>query len=125
MDIKVDVHLLLEEIAEKLGIATEYVYPLMYRQAMIDGFWYLFWSMVCILILYVVVRVSIEIARKIRDPQDLSDADDFMPAFFILPSVSIVVIAALLATAKAAINALLNTDWYIIQQVINQLAKGG
>lgn len=120
MEIKVDINKLIEDIAVKLGVAVEKVYPMLYKQAIIDGSFSLLTVGLCGLGLYGGIKLFKKAGKEIKE-NTFRDWTDY-PGL-ILPAFALFIISSVIGamSLKDGANALLNTDWYIINSLLDKI----
>lgn len=114
----------INQIAEKLGVAAEKLYPILRRQATIEGLTNIF----CLIAFIPMIYFMINIFKRINKD---TDEDKLFPAvsivLLILMSVAVVIItiefAGNLIDIKNTITALFNPDWYIINNILKKLVR--
>lgn len=123
MDINMDVNKIVERIADGLGVATERVYPVLRQQAVIEGWYSLFWGVFFLLLLtgcvYGLYRLLIHINNK-------GDIEEVEGVFFISLIIFTFIIFLLtimigIPQIRDAFTAFYNPDYYIIEEIIRQI----
>ena len=113
---------MLEQVAEQLGVAAGKLYPILLRQARIDGLTKLIVPLVLILISLIAIYTMIKIAGKTEN-SSCFDYDDFFIASTI-PTLAIIVnLGYLVWNIKNIATALYNPDWYIINELLANLIR--
>lgn len=127
----------LDKIANGLGVAVDKIYPVMYKQAMIEGVWDVIWIVV-FLVLFAAIAIWIRIVFKKQKAEEEGcvrvgyrysdgdwDWDEPRQAVLLVISVTIVIIGliAVPICAYDAVTAFFNTDYYIVKDILNQINK--
>ena len=114
----------INQIAGKLGVATEKIYPVLRKQALINGIVDLFWIVASIIVIYFSAKISVKLSKKIDNGEFNDDV-----------GIPIVVLLCILVIAfgfgfvihvisiKDTMTALINPDWYIINNILKQLVR--
>lgn len=139
MDIKLDVNKAMSDIAEELGIAVEKIYPILYKQAIVDGVYNLVSLIFIIFIwwfIYKVSKGSIKAAKKEYKENGSRWSDSwienifdkhmflgFVGIFFCIGTIMLGVFTAgfVPKLIKDIATAFFNTDYYIIKDVIDKI----
>lgn len=127
MGISEQVNEVIDNLAEKLGVAVERLYPMLIKQAQIDGIMGVIWSIVCIT---VCVLGFIVAAKAIKNPQQ-SKQYDLIQVWSAWTNTKIAVgaIAAAISlivfvfSVNQAITALANPEWYSLQKLLSYLSN--
>ena len=131
MDINFDVNKVLEDIANGLGVAVEKLYPVLYKQAIIDGVTNLLWVAFIIAGLIVFVKFAKYAIKKMSDgiknndkwsyhKTDWADYPEFIfPLVFGGIAVTIGVLIAM-GLISDSITVFFNTEYYMIEKIISQ-----
>lgn len=115
-------------LANRLGVTVEYLYPLLIRQAYIDGIRALMWIVLCIAFLVAIYKwIKYVFFTKNAEGDTLweksyhSDTEIFHVITLIaLGILSIIFIITIGSNLDRAINAFSNPEWYAIQQLFRQ-----
>lgn len=135
MKINIDANIMLEEIATKLGVTVEKLYPILYKQLIIDVI-FNFLSVVLIVIgiyLYVkFVKFSVErVYQEIRISKEKDrhlEKDWFDYPEYIIPMavggvLSFVGVIVAVYLLKDAFTGLMNPDYCIIESMLNRFVE--
>lgn len=138
MEVKFDVNKALSDLAEGLGMAVEKLYPVLYKQAIIDGVYYIISLVFCILIWYFIYRTtkgSIKAAKRDYDKNGTRWSDHWVEHIFdkhmfsgfigIFYCVGIVIFGVISLTMipefiSNIMTVFFNTDYYILNEVIEE-----
>lgn len=106
-------------LAEKLGVAAEYVYPLFVKQQVIEGWVYLL-SLIFIIVLTIISSVATYEFNK-KDNWDISSPSHCLSILF---TVFLLIVSSigLLITPSEIATKLFNTEYAAIKEII-QLTK--
>lgn len=115
--INVDINQLVSDVAQKLGIAVDKIYPMLYRQAMIDGVMKIFLLMFSIFVMYGCFKFW-KCLNKEHDCLD--ETDVFYGAIFAALIGGFFLVVSSMAI-KSIINIFMNPDWYIIRYVLDYI----
>lgn len=129
MNIKVDVNQLINDIAKSLGVAAEKVYPILYKQMIINGIYSLLLVIMSIIGLFAAWYLHRKLKLKIDDnnkkkpsysylEEDWSDYPGHVIAIVFGLVISSIV---LIISAKLALDYLFNPDLQVINYVVNKL----
>lgn len=123
MNINIDMNKAINDIAHKLGIAVEKVYPMLYKQAIIEGAWSIMWVVISIITAFLIRKWLKWLGCKIeKDDSSWSDYSDHIMAIGFLCLLTPIVF---FINIKDAINIFFNTDYYIINQIITKALEVG
>jgi hypothetical protein len=129
MDIKLDVNKALQEIANGLGVAVDKLYPILYKQAQIDGAVNLIWISVIIIYIVYYCKLAKFLIKNVGEKIRKSNYDGW---FDYLPESTIIGLGGILAIifgisaldlARDSITAFFNTEYYIIDHIVDKLLK--
>ena len=129
MNISEQVIQVLNEVAAKLGVAAEYLYPILLRQAKIDGIMGIL-SIFGFLILAILFAIVASFLAKKMEQADLV-GDEIVEVLSlggcmisgVFSFFSGIAFIIQLATIKVHLTALLNPDWYILEKLLMQIIK--
>lgn len=115
----------INQIAEKLGVAAEKLYPILRKQATIDGVSGLALLTLSIITLYFLIKLLAKATSKEKESRYDGWEKWFAAQIFLYVGLGINIIYTLISifTINGIITALLNPDWYIIQNILKQLIK--
>lgn len=141
MDIKLDVNKVLSDIAEGLGVAVEKIYPILYKQAIIEGVYNLV-SILFLMAIWVVVYKFGKAFKKAatndfkNNKSTWSDnwfehvMDKYMFQSVVGGIFSFFIIALCVGSLifipelfKDAMTAFFNTDYYIINDIVDKFSS--
>ena len=128
MSISEQVIEVIDALAAKLGVAAEYLYPLMVRQAYVDGYkgiGALVISIICIVVSVKTIHF-VCVDKKGRTEPRISASDDdaqggWIFVVFMMGIMLIGSIAALSCFYSSTIDALLNPEWYAITNLLKSI----
>jgi len=117
----------LDSLAEKLGVAAERLYPVLMRQAYLDGVKaaavavFLFaLTVICLICIYAAVSREYMKSFIQHTPRNFDDyADAVGPFVFAL----VLLTPLLFFFSGHAVNALLNSEWYALNTILKVLRK--
>lgn len=113
---------MLEQVAEQLGVAAEKLYPILLKQAKIDGIVNIIGLIVLIIITYFSVRFAIKKYRKdVNEFDELTIEGFVLSVFAFLSTICLIVELSLIKTT--ILTPLLNPDWYILNELLANLIK--
>jgi Ca2+/Na+ antiporter len=139
MNIKLDVNKALSEIAHGLGVAVDKIYPILYKQAIIEGIYNLISILFLIAVwvfIYRISKSSMKAAKKDYDKNSSNWSDNWIEHVFdkhlfgsimgALYCIFVIVfgIASLIMIPdliRDTITAFFNTDYYVIKEVIEKI----
>lgn len=104
----------INQIADKLGVAVEKVYPILRKQAIVEGCTNVFWIVV------IIAGCLIIISKLIKNIKKTNDEDkQFWSGVVVL----ITIIAGILfmPSIKDTITAFVNPDWYVFNELLMNL----
>jgi len=118
----------INQIAEKLGVAAEQLYPILRKQAMVDGILSVLGVLICIVVFYLLYKaIYICYLKKNERGDNLAYENSwdglhvvFCMIWGIVAGISII---SLFINVNVAINVFINPDWYIINNILSQLIK--
>lgn len=119
MNVNVDINQLVSDIAQKLGVAVDKVYPMLYKQAMINGVWDIIWVVLSGLGLFLTFKWAMWLKTKLSEKYACFDDNIFQ--FIGLVLLGIINFVVFFSCLEEIINIFFNTDWYIIQYVMNYI----
>lgn len=122
---KIDVNEVLSQLAKSFNIAVEELYPILYRQAIIDGIFDLF----CTLFFIVGIGVFIYLLKLISKKQKSSicghewDWDEPIAILTIAVGSTFTLIGLFLIPMclHSSLTAFFNTDYYIIENILSKI----
>ena len=129
MDIKLDINKALQEIANGLGVAVDKLYPILYKQAQIDGAVNLIWISVIIIYIIYYCQLAKFLIKNVGDKIKKSNYDswiDYLAESTIIGLGGILAIIfgiSALDLARDSITAFFNTEYYIIDHIVDKLIK--
>lgn len=112
----------INQIAEKLGVATEYVYPMLRKQAMVEGLVNVFWIGIISVLCFILIKGIIKVLKLFEE--DMKDEN--IPPIIIYSIVSAIIIGIgliFIPSLKETLTAFLNPDWYIINNILGKLIE--
>ena len=119
---------IIDSICERLGVAAEYLYPLLVRQAYVDGITALLGcllfpaSIVALYFFYKHFFKPDKEGKTRRDVYYMRDDGLFSTIMLVcLATVAIATFFTSLGCIGTAISALANPEWYVITSILNKL----
>ncbi len=106
---------LLEQLATKLGTTTEYLWTILLKQAPIHAFTIIGAFIFCILFGILLLRIF----SKYRDTVEYKM--DWQIPFIFISIIWMFVFIIVIAYLSSAITALLNPEYYALQQILNAI----
>lgn len=111
-------------IAERLGVATDYLWPILLRQARIEGLCGVFYIITGLIINIFIFRYVLRCMKiywratddKIRENINTTMLWLFLPVFLIIT-------IAILANVNNILTALLNPEWYVIHNILTKVVE--
>jgi hypothetical protein len=113
----------IEAVAQKLGVASEYVFDLLVTQQIIEGI-----TTLSVLVLFSLMSVASLVAGfkwMNRDGVTFND-DDFHPSFiFIIAGfvVSIILLVAFAVELGESVMQIINPRYYAVKEILNVFSK--
>lgn len=104
-------------LSEKLGVATNYIYPLLIKQARIDAITGIFYNLLSIIML-VVAFIMFKSLIKFENERN-AETNSAIGATAIL--LAIIGIIVLIFNFQSTLNALFNPEWYAINNILQQI----
>lgn len=124
MDIKFDVNKVLEELANAFNTTVEYIYPLLIKQAMIDGIITLI-PLTLGVIGIVITLILLSKSKKNHVSENKYDKWQWdiqgLPYIIALVITGFISCIGLTIFAKTGITALLNPEYHVIKSIIDQI----
>ena len=106
-------------LLKKLGVAVDKVYPMLYKQAIINGIWDIIWVFLSGIALYGCFRWSIGLKNKLSEKY--ARFDDHLFQFVGLLLLGIVSFIVFFSCLEEFMNIFYNREWYIIQYVMSYI----
>ena len=106
-------------MAEKLGVAVEKLYPILIRQAYVEGYISLAWVIFGILGIMICGYLFWKSFKSLTTDNNVNDDDARVFVLSISAFIVIVSIAAVIINIGNAIRALANPEWYAIKMILN------
>lgn len=122
---------IIDNLAEKLGVAAERLYPLLVKQAFIDGVMSIVYCLICAAVIFVAVKYCLYLFVKKNGGNDTGwdiACENGIDTFVVL-MIAVTITASLAATVAfcinlpTAINALANPEWYAIKKILKSLTN--
>lgn len=110
----------INNLAEKLGIAVDKVYPMLRRQATLDGIQSFLWIIVGIFLAYCSYRILKSWSKTSNADKYFTISDDriFVPKVIFLIVAGAIVLISVPINISIMFNAFGNPDYYILKSLI-------
>lgn len=122
---KVDVNEVLNQLAKAFNVAVEEIYPILYKQAILNGIFSLFWAIIFIALIGVFTFLIRLVFKKQKEKTSNYDWDWDEPRQILIlivgSIVSIIGFFVIPFGMENAITALFNTDYYVLRDLLNQI----
>lgn len=113
----------INELAAQLGVAAEYIYPMIVRQMFIEGVVYAITSIVFLALTFFLWRYLIKNARKFWDTSYKTDSEFLMILGYVITGIiSIVVTIVAIGTLPDALMQIFNPEYYAIKNIIEMVS---
>lgn len=123
-------NLVINNLAEKLGVAADKLYPMLIKQAYIDGIISLIWIAVGLLLLignlylinrYYIQDIEVERHNYIERVKRSENWEEEHVAFWIISIITLLLgIIMSVGNVNNCITALNNPEWYAIKTILNR-----
>lgn len=119
----------LEKIAEGLGVAVDKLYPILYKQAMIDTvlnvIWILFFA-IGIFVFYKTVRFILNKQKNSENFDIEWDWDEPRQILILTVGILFTLVGTIviLVSIYDVVTALFNTEYYMIKKILSQVKSG-
>lgn len=123
MSISEQVLNVLSDVSKQLGVAVEKLYPILIRQAQIDGVKRIFMGLVLLGMAFVLLRIFLKI---IRNPKTDCFGDlefNQVMTIFLCSFIGVLCFIFAIERIYSAITPIFNPDWYIIDSLLKNLVK--
>lgn len=127
----IDVNNILEQLATGFNVAVEQLYPILYKQAIIDGVFNLIWSIVFIVLIagFVFVIKFVHNKQKLEKDRFISNWDWDAPRQLVIliigGFITLIGLFVIPIGIESAITAFFNTEYYMIKDILSQLNGSG
>lgn len=122
---ELDVNQAIEQIAEKLGVAVNELYPALYKQTIIDAVINGVWVLVFVSIIVGFLVGVRYIVKKQKEHEHYSDWDwdEPGPMLFMIIGIVMTIIGLIVIAVNInnGITALFNPDFYILKWALSQI----
>lgn len=122
---ELDVNQAIEQIAEKLGVAVNELYPALYKQTIIDAVINGVWVLVFVSIIVGFLVGVRYIVKKQKEHEHYSDWDwdEPGPMLFMIVGIVMTIIGLIVIAVNInnGITALFNPDFYILKWALSQI----
>jgi hypothetical protein len=112
----------INNLADKLGVATEKLYPVLIKQAYVDGVTGIVLLILSALLFILSVKTFI---KYIQPAIDAADEVNKSVVIFVSSIISVIVTVVVLCVQLSLfgnyITALVNPDWYALQMILDQI----
>lgn len=125
----IDFNEVMDQLAKAFNVTVDKLYPILYRQAIIDGIFSLMWAIVFVAAIVVFVKTLFYISKKQREPDedgwfsgdwDWSEGRQIViiivGAFTTLMGIILIPISL-----YDALTAFFNTEYYMIKEILKQV----
>lgn len=114
----------INQVAEKLGVAAEKVYPILRKQAYVEGFTNIFWIIVASILTFLVIKYWLNfMSNVINNEKDMIEKDSLTGAKWVVTVVLFVIGLIAMPSIKDTITAFANPDWYVFNELLMKLIK--
>lgn len=110
----------INQIAEKLGVAAEKVYPVLKKQAYVEGIANIFWIIV---IAGITVAIVCNLWKLFAEWQNAYGDEDWFIGRMIACLIVVSIGLLFMPSIKNTITVFVNPDWYIFSQLLTKLVK--
>jgi len=124
MEVSDQINSVINNLAEKLGVAAEKLYPVLIKQAQVNAWMHLFWLIIGVLM---IVAVPIFLYKVLKKDADGNYIAEYWEEFWVLPG--FIIATALTAgfvlvgvNSGKALTAFINPDWYVIQMILEKIS---
>lgn len=143
MDISDSIRIAIEEIAKGLGVAVSYVYPILIKQAYVDGILALLLILTAIVLDIVTIRLmykhkfnyllqddkqvkslienGIEESKAKSIVQNSRNNKDIIFSIFVFASIILTLMS--ISVMRECVTALVNPDYYIFEQIFDKIVN--
>src|SRR5699024_12561371 len=118
----------IDAIAANLGVAAEHVYGALLKQAMVSGLRSVVYIILCLAVVYMVIRLLKKVYTDVRDGNNNSiflDGWDISSAGIIASFVGgialFILFIAIIANISNATTALLNPQYWPLQEILDMI----
>lgn len=135
MDIKLDINKALEEIAKGFGVAVEKIYPVLYKQALIDGVVNLLWVVMIIVGVTIYYKYAKFATKRVHEgiqnneskwssfKTDWSDYPVYVITLVLGGIASFALVLTGMCLIEDSLTAFLNTEYYMVEKIITQVKE--
>lgn len=123
MNVSEQVINVMQELSQQLGVAVEKLYPMLVKQAYIDGVKSLLGGVTTLVLIVICVKLM---RKLIKEPMLDEWGEWSLPLLLGVSSLGICVVILTImcyANFSSSITPLLNPDWYITKNLITKLIK--
>ena len=116
----------INDIAQRLGVATDKLYPILKKQALIEGLLGAFWVLIALTTLFIIYKLTKYFYFTYdKEGDSKSYYWDEEHTAFVLVSFTFTVISLFIINFnfKNTLIALFNPDWYIINDILMKIIK--
>lgn len=110
-------------MADKLGVAAEKLYPILIKQAYVEGYINLFYAIMCLLLALVVILIVKHLLKKrnmYKQTNKYNSEDDTYAYGALFASfIATILIVITAGCANWAVRALYNPEWYAIKMILD------
>jgi uncharacterized membrane protein len=108
----------INKLAKSLGVAAENVYPVLRKQAFLDGIWHTTAVLVCVILMVIFIRMMVMSHKKY--------GEDYYQYFGywigVIGNITVAIVA--IVNLRSALQCFINPDWYIFNTLIKDLIEG-
>lgn len=116
----------INQIAEKLGVAAEKVYPILRKQAMIDGILSLLGILTSVVTFFLIYK-AVEYCYFKKDKNGNAISYRWDLTHFVFGTICVLLfifsVVSITIDIRDVMTAFMNPDWYIINNILGQLIK--
>ena len=104
-------------IADKLGVATEFIWPILLKQARIEGLYGAFYIIVGLIVNILISRYVIRFVKREWNGLD-DDYEDIIWVSFLMLIPVFVISIVIIANMGSILTAIFNPEWYVIENIL-------
>lgn len=116
------INLIINNIAEKLGVAVNNLYPALRKQALIDGITGSIWLLLAVILIVVILIKVIKWFTPIENCCGETEVSG-VNAVKISIGICVVIISILIIAFdfNSVMTAIFNPDWYIVNKILTEI----
>lgn len=122
-----DINKALEQLAKAFNVAVDELYPILYKQAIINGIFSLGWALLFIGLIGLFISTIRLIVKKQKEEEDTAnwdwDWDEPRQIAILVVGITVTIIGFFVVpiALKSSATALLNPDYYMLKEILKQL----